>query len=65
MMMTRSLVYEGDDASAQQHSALRPPLPPLLHPAFLFFLCLKKLRWSQQVEKGPQRRSPDHSPSPG
>lgn len=61
-MMMRSLVYEGDDASAQQHSALRshPPLRPLLHPAPLFFLCLKKLRWSQQVEKGLSRQSPDH-----
>lgn len=60
-MAVLSLAYEGGGVSAQQHLALHPLRPPLLHPSSLFF------QWSQRTERKPLLRSPDRrrtSPPP-
>lgn len=48
---TMSLAYEGDGASAQRRSALRPR-PPLLRPTFLFCQRPRPQKWSQPAVRG-------------
>lgn len=58
-MMLQSLAYGGGGASAQQHSALHPLPPPVLHPSSLYFQPLRHWKWSQPAERKLWLHSPD------